>query len=437
MSTSTTRGRGSRIRTAYDKLNVSNVVSGGTGPSPVFGNVGDADQRSKIGTYNIAPTYTRIINTNSVLNFGGFVRRDGYNYYPSANPLADLGPIQGQSVDQQRSLLNAGAHAELTLHKGINDIKAGAVYQHTFLREHDNFGLVNSTFNSPCVDADGNPQPGFTDPGQCADAGLVSNDPSLGGTFDPDLLPYDLTRSGSFYHYFGHTDVKELALYVQDQIKAGNWVVNLGMRGDLYNGLAITRQPEPRVGVAYSIKPTNTVLRVSYARTLETPFNENLVLSSQGCLNNVLAPLLACTPGVSGTLQPGFRNEFHAGLQQAFGKNFVVSGDYIWKYTHNAFDFSVFGNTPIFFPIDWHNSKIPGFTLRADVPELSPRDGIRGYVLGGCPFLPAAGLRRGRDRGAGGAPLPHRPRREVQPDHPRSVPGSGPDRSLDRLQLAL
>jgi hypothetical protein len=34
--------------------------------------------------------------------------------------------------------------------------------------------------------------------------------------------------------------------------------------------------------IAYNIKPTNTVLRVSYARTMETPFNENLVLASNG-----------------------------------------------------------------------------------------------------------------------------------------------------------
>jgi hypothetical protein len=46
----------------------------------------------------------------------------------------------------------------------------------------------------------------------------------------------------------------------------------------------------------------------------------------------------------------------------------VLSGDYIWKYTHSAFDFSILGNTPIFFPIDWHNSKTPGFVLRANVP---------------------------------------------------------------------
>ena len=354
---------------SYDNLNISNVISGGAGPDPVFGVLGDTDQHSKIETFDIAPTYTRLFGTNTVFNFGPYVRKDAYNYYPSHNPLADLSPLQSESISQQRTLLNAGAHTDVTLQKGNNNIKAGVVYQQTFLREHDNVGVVNSTFNSPCVDANGNPQPGFTNPAQCASAGLIPNDPSVGGTYDPILAPYDLTRGGTYYLYFGHTDIKELALYLQDQLKAGNWVFNLGIRGDLYNGLTIARQPEPRLGVAYSVKRTNTILRLSYARTLETPFNENLVLSSQGCLNAVLAPLLDCSPGVSGVLQAGFRNEFHAGFQQAFSKYAVVSGEYIWKYTHNAFDFSVFGNTPIYFPIDWHNSKIPGFSIRADLPS--------------------------------------------------------------------
>jgi hypothetical protein len=355
---------------SYDNLNVQNVISAGAGSSPVFGNVGNTDQRSQILTYDISPTYTHTINDNSVFNFGTYVRRDAYNYYPSKNPLADLGPIQNQSIAQDRSLTNAGLHTDYSYAKGINNIKVGVMYAQTLLRENDRLGIVNSTFNSPCVDALGNPVPGFTNTSQCAGKGYVSNDPSLGGSFNSDLLPYDLTRSGSLYNFMGHTDVKELALYAEDQIKVNNWLFNVGIRGDLYNGLTIARQAEPRVGVAYTIKPSSTVLRISYARTLETPFNENLVLSSQGCGSNILSPLLACTPGVSTTLQPGFRNEFHAGLQQAFGKNFVVSGDYIWKYTHNAFDFSVLGNTPITFPIDWHNSKIPGFALRADVPDF-------------------------------------------------------------------
>ena len=112
--------------------------------------------------------------------------------------------------------------------------------------------------------------------------------------YNPILAPYDLTRGGSPYDFNGHTDVKELALYVRDNITKGNWSFNLGMRGDLYNGITTASQAEPRVGVAYNVKKTNTILRVSYARTLESPFNENLILSSIGCGNAVLNPLLLC-----------------------------------------------------------------------------------------------------------------------------------------------
>jgi hypothetical protein len=48
----------------------------------------------------------------------------------------------------------------------------------------------------------------------------------------------------------------------------------------------------------------------------------------------------------------------------------VISGEYIWKYTTNAYDFSVLGSTPITFPINWNKSKIPGFAIRASVPNF-------------------------------------------------------------------
>jgi hypothetical protein len=351
---------------AYDNVNVRNVVSGGTTGTPTFGTVGDTDQRSKIGTYNIAPTYTRIINNNSVFNFGAFVRHDDYNYYPSHNPLADLGPpnLQTSSIAQNRTLTNVGLHTDLSYAHGIHTLKAGLQFSHTFLRENDSLGIVEPTYNSPCVTVDGTPLPGYTDPSQCSGE-AVANPGYL-----PVLAPYDFTRGGTYYDYRGRADVKETALYIEDQIKSGQWQWNLGLRGDIYNGLTSATQVEPRLGGAYTVKPTGTVLRVSYARTLETPFNENLVLSSEGCANSVLAPLLSCTAGVSTAEVPGFRNEFHAGLEQAVGKHLIFSGEYIWKYTHNAFDFSVLGNTPITFPIDWHNSKIPGYALHVNVPSF-------------------------------------------------------------------
>jgi Carboxypeptidase regulatory-like domain len=347
--------------------------------NPVTGApLGPTDQRSKILTFDIAPTWTHTLSPNAVLNVMGYVRRDAYNYYPSNDPFNDLGApdLQRETVAQQRSLLNAGAIANVTYTKGINNIKAGVMYEQTFLNENDQLGIIDPTYNAPCLNANGVPVNGFTNPSQCAGAGYqpnIASNPNAPNSayyplFNPVLLPYDLTRGGVLFPFVGHTDVKELAMYVQDGITVRNWSFNLGIRGDLYNGLSTATQAEPRVGLSYNIQAINMVLRASYARTLETPFNENLVLSSLGCGSPVLNPLLACTSNTLTRLVPGFRNEFHIGLQQAFGKFMVVDAEYIWKYTHNAYDFSVLGDTPITFPIEWHNSKIPGWALRASVP---------------------------------------------------------------------
>jgi hypothetical protein len=327
------------------------VVVANDGRDPNGNVVGPTDQRSKIQTFNIAPSWTRLLSSNAVFTLGAFVRRDQFNYYPSGNPFADLGPtnLQRETVGQNRKLTNAGLRSDLSYVKGIHNLKVGAVYQQTFLDEQDTLGIVDPTllpvtFGCP----NGNPAP---DP--CA------------------VLPaFDLTRGGHLFTFNGHTDVKELALYVRDNITKGNWSLNLGLRADFYNGLTTHKEPEPRVGVAYNIKKTNTVLRVSYARVLETPFNENLVLSSIGCGNSALNPLLGCTVSGVTPFAPGWRNEFHAGIQQALGRYLVFSGEYIWKYTHNAYDFSILGNTPITFPIEWERSKIPGYAARVSVPNF-------------------------------------------------------------------
>ena len=71
--------------TAWNGVTVDN---GGLDPNGDI--VGPADQRSQIKTFNIAPSWTRLISNTSVFTLGAFVRRDHYNYYPSANPFADL-----------------------------------------------------------------------------------------------------------------------------------------------------------------------------------------------------------------------------------------------------------------------------------------------------------------------------------------------------------
>jgi Carboxypeptidase regulatory-like domain len=354
------------------------------GQSDPFGNpLSPTDQRAQIRTFNLAPSWTHLLNPSTVLTVGAFARHDQYNYYPSNNPFADLSPLQQETVQQLRTLTNAGLRSDISYSKGIHNLKLGGTFQHTFLKEHDNLGIVDPTFNAPCVDSTGAPVTGFTDPSQCASAGFSPNDGSnptvTAAPFQPFLGCLDLTRPNpaptdgcsspisTLFGFRGHTDVKETSLYAQDAITAGPWTFNLGIRGDFYRGFASHNEAEPRLGVAYNIKKTNTVLRVSYARVLETPFNENLVLSATGCNFNVIAALVPCVPA---TFSPGWRNEFHAGLQQAFGRYLVFSGEYITKYTHNAYDFSILGSTPITFPIEWHNSKIPGFAGRVSVPDF-------------------------------------------------------------------
>ncbi len=337
----------------YDNLNLGGVNLAGTAVP------GQTDQRSKIGTVDVAPSYTRIAGPHLVWNVISYFRRDGYNYYPSSDPFEDLGPVQQETVGQERSLTNTGVHTDIAWVHGINDVKAGLEYYSTFLTENDTLGIVSPTYLNSlgCM------------------AGNVPTGPPC--TY---LLPYDLTRGGGLYSFHGHADIREFSQYVEDIVTKGNWLFNVGIRGDVYDGLTDATQAEPRLGGSYTIKKTNTVLRASYARTLETPFNENLVLSSNGCLNRVLSPLLGCSEANPAPLTPGYRNEYHVGVQQVFARHIVFSGEYIWKYTENAYDFSVLGYTPITFPIEWKQSKIPGIATRITV---TPVHGFSGYLADG------------------------------------------------------
>jgi hypothetical protein len=376
------------------------VNNGGLGPNGLP--VGSADQRSKIRSFNVAPVWTRLLNPKTVFTFGGFLRQDQYNYYPSDNPFADLTPDPGfagdgqsASVAQNRRLTNLGARSSVSYLTGVHNIKVGLQYEHTFITERDTFGLVDPTGSAPCLNANLTPDtnPLVTNPADCTGTlqpnvgqGFFANGDPV-PAFNPILACYDLTRTAPLpasdgcpnstsgeYRFYGHADIREFAFYIQDAINIQKWTFSLGLRIDQYDGIAKAWQPEPRLGIAYNIKPTSTVLRISYARTLESPFNENLVLASLGCTDPVVVAFQTLVPGgacvTTSPLTPGFRNEFHAGLSQAFGKYLVLDGEYIWKYTHNAFDFSVLANTPITYPIEWTNSKIPGYAIRLTMPNF-------------------------------------------------------------------
>ena len=122
--------------------------------------------------------------------------------------------------------------------------------------------------------------------------------------------------------------------------------------------------------MSYAVTKTGTVLRASYGRTMESPYNENLLLSGGYGLNGLL--------GDSNPVPVGTRNEGKFGIQQALGRWVVADFGYFNKHTNNGYDFGVLFDTPIAFPVAWNHSRINGFTGRVNLVE---HKGFNAFVV--------------------------------------------------------
>ncbi len=99
--------------TAWNGVTVNN---GGLDPN---GNVvGPADQRSQIKTLNIAPSWTRLINSATVFTLGAFVRRDQYNYYSSANLRGSFPKSSGRDSQPEQNPDERGHSVECFVCEG-------------------------------------------------------------------------------------------------------------------------------------------------------------------------------------------------------------------------------------------------------------------------------------------------------------------------------
>jgi hypothetical protein len=326
------------------------------------------DQKQMVRSFNISPGWVHVFNPATTLASNVFVRRDLIDYYPSADPFAD----QPATLSQTRSLTNLGVKTDLNYLHGRHNAKFGVQITDTILTEKFTLGLTDPTFNPVCLDTSGDPvlNPGLTNPDNCQAAGFQAN-PNL----SPGLVPYDLTRGGSLFRYYGHANIRQQAFYAQDTINFGKLTLNLGFRWDRYDGISYGTQPQPRAALSYLIAPTKTVLRIAYSHTYETPLNENLVLSSATGAGGLAANVFGAQASVP--LQPGIRNMYNAGLQQNFGSHFVFEGDYFWKFTRNAFDLDNLFTTAIFFPIEWGHSKMDGFSSRLSLRQYK---GLTAYM---------------------------------------------------------
>jgi hypothetical protein len=288
------------------------------------------DQKQRVLTYDVAPGYQHTFGSTTLLTVNPFARRDQVNYYGSRDPFDDT-PV---TESQNRFLTNYGVKADIATSHKRHNLKFGTQIQQTRLEENFRMGVTS---------------------------------PAIVQQY-PTLLPYDLLTGGSYFNFHGLGNINQAAFYATDNVKLGNFSVDMGLRDDEYIGLVTKNGIQPRLGISYLVNRTGTVLRVAYSRTMETPFNENLLLSSATGIGGLAENVFGAK--ASYPLEPGFRNQFNGGLQQKIGHWLVFDADYFWKFTHNAYDFDVLFNTPITFPIAWNNSKIDGLTGRLSTISL-------------------------------------------------------------------
>jgi len=113
---------------------------------------------------------------------------------------------------------------------GDHNIKVGGSISATRLTdEHFTLGFTDPTFND-----------------------LASPD------FNPNLLPFDLTRGGSPFVYDQAATIRQQAAYVQDEVKFGAATVKAGLRLDHYDGLTAATLLQPRLGLSYAIAASGT-----------------------------------------------------------------------------------------------------------------------------------------------------------------------------------
>src|SRR6266436_367145 len=303
------------------------------------------DQRQLVHSINIAPGYVHIFSATTVLSVNPYYRLDNVKYFASPNPFSD----QTMTFSQSRRLNNVGVKADLSYVKGRHNAKFGVQLSHTFLTESFKFGITDPDFNDPA-------SPDFL----------------------PGLLPFDLTRGGQQFIFRGHTDIKQEAFYAQDILTLGQAAVSLGVRFDNYDGITKGKLLQPRLGVSYHLKSPGTVLRASFMRSFESPYNENLILSSVTGAGGLANGVLGDTSNLP--LRPGARTQVNAGFQQALGKHLLLDMDYFIKRTNNAYDFNVLFNTSVTFPISWQKSKVDGASLRLNLTNYK---GLSAFIVAG------------------------------------------------------
>ncbi|MCI0486340.1 MAG: TonB-dependent receptor [Blastocatellia bacterium] len=178
----------------------------------------------------------------------------------------------------------------------------------------------------------------------------------------------------------------EGSAYAQDHFNAtSDLTLSLGLRFDSYHFLVDGNFVSPRLGAAYHIEKTKTVLRASFDRLIETPALENLLLSSSE-KTRLFSPGDGddtdeggeATVGVRGAPVPITRSwQVDVGFQQQLTGFIRLDADFYYRRLKNVAELINFLETEIVFPATLARSRSKGVESRLD---FAPVRGFSGFI---------------------------------------------------------
>src|SRR5262249_406900 len=168
--------------------------------------------------------------------------------------IAQLFPSMGDTpvtAAQARHLSTLTVASRFSTIRGSHNVRGGLDSQRFPVSENFSFGVTDPAFNDP-----------------------------LAQTFIPTLAAYDLSRGGDLFQFSKKQTGQLSSLFAQDSVRWKRFMFSMGLRFDDYRFLVTGHQLQPRLGLAFHLHETDTVLRASYNRNYQTPPNENLLLSN-------------------------------------------------------------------------------------------------------------------------------------------------------------
>jgi hypothetical protein len=298
------------------------------------------DQRQNLADWSTWLSHLKTIGAAATLESTAGLRTTTARLLPSTGDT----PV---TAAQDRRLTTATLATRFTRLSGRHTLRTGVDLQYFPVRESFTLGLTDGRFNDPASE-----------------------------TFNPALLPHDLTRGGIPFAFEEARAGWLTSGFVQDSIRWDRLSATLGVRFDEYRFIVIGRHLQPRVGLAWSLPGGQTVLRASYNRNYQTPPNEHLLLSSSEAASR-LAPqsVRDALGGGYVPIKPEQQDVVEAGFQQALFGRVSLDVSAYRKHSRDQQDNNNFFDTGIIFPTTLKEIHARGVEVRLTLPPMHGTSG--------------------------------------------------------------